>query len=338
MKIAVFSTHAFERPAFDEANVNFHHEFVYHKERLHGTTAIMASGCPGVCAFGNDRLDAPTLAALAAGGTQVILLRMAGFDSVDLDEAAKRNLVVMRVPAYAPEAIAEHATALMLTLDRNIHRAYNRVRDGNFDLNGLVGFNMCGKTVGIIGTGKIGLALARIMQGFGCNVLGYDVVHNPAWEGLGLPYIERSALLAQSDIVSLHCPLTPETKHLIDAAALSSMKRGAMLINASRGAVVDTHAVVDALKSGRLGHFGMDVYEGEGPLFDADLSSTVITDDVFERLTTFPNVVITAHQAWLTREAVAQIALTTVSNARDFEMGKTRPENVVGLGNLKCAV
>jgi D-lactate dehydrogenase len=337
MRIAVFSTHDFDRVHFDEANIDFRHELIYHKERLHEATAIMASGCLGVCPFAYDTLDAATLTGLAAGGTRAILLRQAGFDNVDLESAAKRKLSVMRVPAYAPEAIAEHATALMLALDRHIYRAYSRIRTGNFDLNGLVGFNLCGKTVGIVGTGKIGIALARIMQGFGCNVLGYDVFHDPAFEELGLGYVALSTLLQESDIVSLHCPLTAQTKHLIDAKTLASMKRGAMLINTSRGGVVDTLAVVDALKRGHLGYFGMDVYENEGPLFYADRSSTVITDDLFERLTTFPNVLITGHQSWLTTEALTQIARTTLGNARDFEMGQPRPENVVEAAHVQSA-
>jgi D-lactate dehydrogenase len=239
-------------------------------------------------------------------------------------------MTVARVPSYAPDAIAEHAVTLMLTLNRNIHRAYNRVRDGDFDLNGLVGFNMAAKTVGIIGTGKIGTALARIMKGFGCNLLGYDTRKNPTCMQLGMNFTDLPSLLTQSDIVSLHCPLTPETTHLINHHTVNLMKRGSMLINTARGALIDARAVIDALKTrNHLWYLGIDVYEGEGPLFFTDLSSTVIQDDVFERLTTFPNTVITGHQAFLTREALQEIAHVTLSNVSNFETGRLNDENVV---------
>jgi D-lactate dehydrogenase len=329
MKIAFFSAHEFDITFFDRANLDFHHELFYHKERLHPKTAVMAEGCDAVCAFVNDSLDAPTLTALAAGGTRLILLRCAGFDRVDLAQAEQLELTVLRVPAYAPEAIAEHAVALMMSLNRNIHRAHDRVREGNFDLTGLVGFNMHGKTVGVVGTGKIGLALTRIMAGFGCNLLGYDVFHNPACEALGLKYVDLPELLRDSDIVSLHCPLIPETKHLINAEKLALIKPGAMLINTSRGGVVDAQAVVDALKSRKLAYYGMDVYEKEGALFGEDLSSTIITDDLFERLNTFPNVIITGHQSWLTDTALNEISHVTLSNAADFVAGKPKAENSV---------
>jgi D-lactate dehydrogenase len=275
-------------------------------------------------------LDAATLSALVAGGTRLAALRSAGYNNADLPAADKLKITLMRIPAYAPAAIAEHAVALMLTLNRHIHQAYNRVREGNFDLNNLVGFNMSGKTVGIVGTGKIGTALAHIMKGFGCELLGYDVYHNPACIELGLRYIDLPTLLAQSDIISLHCPLTPETKHLINERSIGQMKPGSMLINTARGAIVDASAVIEALKKkDRLSYFGMDVYEEEGPLLFSDLSSTIIQDDVFERLTTFPNVVITGHQAFLTREALTQIADITLGNVSDFEAGSPRAENII---------
>jgi D-lactate dehydrogenase len=330
VKIALFSAHDFERDSFDRANGEFHHDLCYHPQRLEQATASAAAGCPGICASANDALDASTLEALAAGGARAILLRCAGFDRVDLAAAEYSKLVILRVPAYDPEAIAEHATALMLTLNRKIHRAYDRIRTGNFELSGLVGFDMRGKTVGIVGTGKIGRALARIMNGFGCNLLGYDVARSAACEELGLTYVDLPDLLRRSDIVSLHCPLTLATKHLIDAETLALMKPGAMLVNTSRGAVVDAAAVVQALKAGTLGYFAMDVYENESALFGRDLSSTVIPDDLFERLTTFPNALITAHQSWLTDTALAEIARITLGNARDFELGAGKTENRVG--------
>ena len=290
----------------------------------------MAHGFPAVCAFVNDKLDARTLSALVAGGTRLVALRSAGYNNVDLPAAEKLKITLMRVPAYAPAAIAEYAVALMLTLNRHIHQAYNRVREGNFDLNNLVGFNMSGKTVGIIGTGKIGTALAHIMKGFGCELLGYDVYHNPACIQLGLRYTDLPTILGQSDIISIHCPLTPETKHLINEQTIKLMKPGTMLINTARGAIVDASAVIEALKKkDRLSYFGMDVYEEEGPLLFSDLSSTIIQDDVFERLTTLPNVVVTGHQAFLTREALTQIADITLGNISDFEAGSPKAENII---------
>ena len=330
MKVALFSTQHFERPFFLQANNKFCHELFFHNEALHQETAPMAHGFPAVCAFVNDKLDAATLSALVAGGTRLVTLRSAGYNNVDLPAADKLKITLMRVPAYAPAAIAEYAVALMLTLNRHIHQAYNRVREGNFDLNNLVGFNMSGKTVGIVGTGKIGTALAHIMKGFGCELLGYDVYHNPACIELGLRYADLPTLLAQSDIISIHCPLTPETKHLVNEQTIQLMKPGTMLINTARGAIVDASAVIEALKKkDRLSYFGMDVYEEEGPLLFSDRSSTIIQDDVFERLTTLPNVVVTGHQAFLTREALAQIADITLGNISDFEAGSPKAENII---------
>jgi D-lactate dehydrogenase len=330
MRTAVFSTQEFERQCFDQANAEFKHELIYHRENLHRATAALAAGCPAVCAFVNDKLDGPTLSTLAAGGTRLVALRSAGYNHVDLASAEKLKMTVMRVPAYSPQAVAEHAVALMLTLNRSVHRAYNRVREGNFDLRGLVGFNMAGKTVGIVGTGKIGAALARIMKGFDCRLAGYDTYKNPDCVALGMKYTDLPTLLAESDIVSLHCPLTPETTHLINDKSISLMKRGSMLINTARGALIDTRAVIDALKTrDHLSYLGIDVYEEESPLFFTDLSSTIIQDDVFERLTTFPNVVITGHQGFLTREALIQIAEITLDNVSDFEIGSQKLENVV---------
>ncbi len=330
MKVALFSMQHFECPFFVQANKKFRHELFFHKEELHRETAPMAAGFPAVCAFINDKLDAVTLSALVAGGTRFVALRSAGYNNVDLPAADKLKITLMRVPAYAPAAIAEYAVALMLTLNRHIHQAYNRVREGNFDLNNLIGFNMSGKTVGIVGTGKIGTALAHIMKGFGCELLGYDVYHNPTCIELGLRYTDLPTLLAQSDIISIHCPLTPETKHLVNEQTIQLMKPGTMLINTARGAIVDASAVIEALKKkDRLSYFGMDVYEEEGPLLFSDQSSTIIQDDVFERLTTLPNVVVTGHQAFLTREALTQIADVTLGNISDFEAGSPKAENIV---------
>jgi D-lactate dehydrogenase len=289
MRIAIFSALDFERAFFDEANQSLHHDLVYYRERLHEETARMAASFQGVCAFITDELGEATLSTLAAGGAQLIALRSAGYNNVDLAAADKLGLTVLRVPACSPHAVAEHAVALMLTLNRNTHRPYNRVREGNFDLNGLIGFDMFGKTVGIVGTGKIGYALARIMTGFGCNLLGHDVFHNPTCRELGLQYVDLGHLLSQSDIVSLHCPLTPESRHLINSNTMAKMKQGSMLINTARGALIDASAAIDALKSRKhFWYLGIDVYEEEGPLLFEDRSSTIIPDDVFARLTTFP--------------------------------------------------
>jgi D-lactate dehydrogenase len=259
------------------------------------------------------------LARLKDGGTGLVALRGAGFNNVDLAAAEELGIAVARVPAYSPHAIAEHAAALILALDRRICRANARVREGNFALDGLLGFDLHGRTVGIVGTGRIGLAFARIMAGFGCTLLAADPVRSAEFEGLGGRYVEFDALLAVADIVSLHCPLTPKTRHLIGAAAVARMKPGVMLINTSRGAVVETRALIDGLKSGRIGYLGLDVYEEEGDLFFEDLSDQVLQDDVFARLLTFPNVLITGHQAFFTREALQAIAETTVANVSAFE-------------------
>jgi D-lactate dehydrogenase len=333
MKIAIFSTQDFEREFFNAANESsFHHELFYFRERLHDQSAGMAEGFPAVCAFISDQLDASTLSALKEGGTRVVALRSAGFNHVDLGAAARLGLTVMRIPAYSPHAIAEHAVGLMLTLNRHLHRAYNRVREGNFELDGFIGFDMHGKTVGIVGTGMIGTALAQIVGGFGCNLLGYDTFHNPACLKLGVKYVSLERLLGDSDIVSLHCPLAPDTRHLINSDSISLMKRGSMLINTARGALVDTRAAINALKSRKhFWYLGIDVYEEEGPLFFEDRSSTIIQDDVFQRLTTFPNVVITGHQAYLTREALEKIAEVSLANVRDFETGTVKRENLVQL-------
>jgi D-lactate dehydrogenase len=281
----------------------------------------LAEGCEAACLFVNDRADAAALEALAAGGVRLLALRSAGYNHVDLVAAKRLGIAVGRVPAYSPEAVAEHAAALILALNRRICRAHARVREGNFALDGLLGFDLHGKTVGVVGTGQIGLAFARIMRGFGCAVLAFDPCPSDAAAGIGVRYVAMEELLAASDIVSLHCPLTEATRHLIDAAALARMKPGAMLVNTSRGAILDTRAVIGALKSGRLGYLALDVYEEEGPLFFEDRSATAIADDVFARLLTFPNVLITGHQAFFTAEAMRAIAEVTAENLESFARG-----------------
>jgi D-lactate dehydrogenase len=317
MRIAVFSTKPYDRRFLEAANADGH-DFAWIEARLDAATARLAEGAEAACLFVNDRADAAALEVLAAGGVKLLALRSAGFNHVDLAAAKRLGIAIGRVPAYSPEAVAEHAVALIMTLNRQTHRAYNRVRDGNFALEGLLGFDLHGKTVGVVGTGQIGVAFARIMAGFGCRLLGADLQPNPACLALGMEYRPLDALLPDADIVSLHCPLTPATRHLLDARRFGLMKKGAMLINTSRGAIVDTNAAIRALKSGRLGQLGLDVYEEEEKLFFEDLSGTVIADDVFARLLTFPNVLITGHQAFFTAEAMRAIAETTMANIDAF--------------------
>jgi D-lactate dehydrogenase len=319
MRVAVFSAKPYDRRFLEAANArDDRHAFDWIEARLSAATAVLARGAEAACLFVNDRADAPALEALQAEGVRLLALRSAGFNHVDLAAARRLGISIARVPAYSPEAVAEHAVALMLTLNRNTHRAHARVREGNFSLDGLLGFDIRGRTVGVVGTGQIGLAFCRIMAGFGCRLLGHDPAPNPDCLALGLRYVPLPELLAQSDIVSLHCPLTPATHHLIDGAALAAMKRGAMLINTSRGGILDTRAVIAALKSGALGHLGLDVYEEEADLFFEDLSGSVMQDDVFARLLTFPNVLVTGHQGFFTAEAMMAIAETTLANITAF--------------------
>jgi len=318
MKVAVFSTKPYDEQFLSQANKEAHqHQLTFLETRLNETTAALAQGYDAVCVFVNDTVDAPVLEKLAEGGTRVIALRCAGFNNVDLKAAERLGMAVVRVPAYSPYAVAEHTVALILTLNRQIHRAYHRIRESNFALDGLLGFDLRGRTVGIIGTGRIGVEVARIMRGFGCRVLGYAHKAHQEAEEVGVEYVPLDELFAESDIITLHCPLTPETYHLIDADAMAKMKEGVMLINTSRGAIVDTGAVIEGLKSGHIGYLGLDVYEEEGDLFFEDLSNLVLQDDVFARLLTFPNVVITGHQAFFTQDALESIAHTTLSNLSD---------------------
>lgn len=314
MRVLLFSSQHYDQESFDQAAGRHGLELHYQSARLTLDTAPLADGFAVVCAFINDELDAPVLERLAAGGTRLIALRSAGYNHVDLAAARRLGLAVVRVPAYSPHAVAEHAVALILALNRRLHRAYNRTREGDFTLHGLTGFDLHGKTVGVIGTGQIGEAFARIMAGFGCQLLAYDPTPNPALLALGARYLPLPELLRQARIISLHCPLTEQTRHLINAQSLAQLQPGAMLINTGRGALVDTPALVDALKSGQLGYLGLDVYEEEAQLFFEDRSDLPLQDDVLARLLTFPNVIVTAHQAFLTREALDAIAATTLDN------------------------
>lgn len=319
MKMAVFNSKSYEQAVFERLNLAGSHDLMFMAPHLDSQTASLAAGYPAVCAFVNDDLSAPVLRQLAANGTQLIALRSAGFNHVDLAEADRLGLKVARVPAYSPYAVAEHTVALILSLNRKIHRAYTRVREANFALQGLMGFDLHGRTAGIIGTGKIGEVLAQILLGFGMRVLGYDPVENEACKAMGLEYVSLEELLTSADIVSLHCPLTPQTHHLISQDHIERMKPGVMLINTSRGAIVDSKAVIGGLKTGKIGYLGLDVYEEEADLFFQDLSGAIIQDDVFMRLLTFPNVLITAHQAFFTQEALDNIVSTTLDNVTAFE-------------------
>jgi D-lactate dehydrogenase len=327
MRIILFSSQPYDRDSFSAVSLPAGAVLDFQATHLTLETAALAQDCAVVCAFINDDLSAAVLKRLTAGGTRLIALRSAGYNHVDLKAAQQLGLCVVRVPTYSPFAIAEHAVALILALNRRIHRAFNRTREGDFSLHGLIGFDLHGKTVGIIGTGQIGAAFARIMAGFGCQLLAHDPQPDPQLQALGVRYLPLREVLAQAQIVSLHCPLTSSTRHLINRQALAWMQPGAMLINTSRGALVDTPALIDALKSGQLGYLGLDVYEEEAALFFADQSDHPLQDDVLARLLTFPNVIVTAHQAFLTREALAAIANITLENIACWAAGQ--PQNLV---------
>jgi D-lactate dehydrogenase len=319
LRIAVFSTKPYDRRFLDAASAGTGHQLTYFEVRLSRETANLAAGADAVCAFVNDEVNADVLASLAAKGVKLVALRSAGFNNVDLEAAKRAGITIARVPAYSPHAVAEHTLALILTLNRKTHRAYNRIREGNFALEGLLGFDLAGKTAGVVGTGQIGEIVCRILSGFGCKVVAYDQWQNPACLAMGVTYVALDELFASSDIITLHCPLTPATQHLINDAALQKMKPGVMLINTSRGAVIDTQAVLHGLKEGVVGNLGLDVYEEEADFFFEDLSGRFIDDDVFARLLTFPNVLITGHQAFFTKEALTNIAETTIANITSFE-------------------
>ena len=322
MNVAVFSTKRYDREFLDAANASAGHRITYFDVPLELETAALASANDAVCIFVNDKADAGVLEALSRGGTRLVALRCTGFNNVDLKAAARFGLKVVRVVTYSPYSVAEHAVALLLAVNRKIHRAYNRTRDSNFSLDGLMGFDLHGKTVAVVGTGKIGRVFSRIMLGFGCEVIGYDKYPSPEFEALGARYAQQGEIGARADIVSLHCPLTPETQHIINKDTLSRAKRGALLINTSRGGLVDTEAAIGALKSGQLGGLAIDVYEQEADLFFRDLSSAIISDDVFQRLLAFPNVIVTGHQAFFTREAISTICETTIKSISELAAGQ----------------
>lgn len=330
MKVAVFSAKPYDEEHLQRFNDAGHH-FTFFEPHLNAQTAALAAEHDVVCCFVNDTLDAPTISALASLGIQMIAMRCAGFNNVDLAAAEHHKIPVARVPEYSPHAVAEHAVALILDLNRNIHRAFNRVRENDYSLNGLLGFDLYKKTVGVVGTGKIGATFAGIMQGFGCEVIAYDPYPNPHVEAMNIQYVPLHELWQRSDVISLHCPLMPETHHLVNAGSITQMKPGAMLINTSRGALIDTRAVIAALKSGHIGYLGLDVYEEEADLFFEDFSNHLLQDDVFARLLTFPNVIITGHQAFFTREALDAIARTTMFNINALTQGKLDTAHLVKL-------
>ncbi len=321
MKIAFFSTKSYDREFFNRYVTT--HELIYFEAQLNEQTANLAAGCNAVCVFVNDKLNKAVIEQLKTNGVQLIALRCAGFNNVDLEVAKANNIKVARVPAYSPHAVAEHAVALILTLNRKTHKAYNRIREGNFSLERLTGFDLFEKTVGVIGTGKIGQAFCNIMLGFGCKVLAFDLFENKEMAAKGVEYLPLIEVLQQSDIISLHCPLNEQTKHIINIQTIGMMKEGAMLINTSRGSLIDTPAVIEALKNGKIGYLGLDVYEQEEKLFFKDLSENIIQDDIIMRLLSFPNVLITSHQGFFTEEALTQIAQITLGNIDAFEDGKS---------------
>lgn len=330
MKVAVFSTKSFDRVFFDRYK-DERHQFTYFEAPLNAHTTNLCQGFDAVCVFVNDRLTADVLPELAAQNVQLIALRCAGFNNVDLEVAHLHGLRVVRVPQYSPPSVAEHAVALIMALNRKTHKAYNRVREGNFSLERLEGFNLYGKTVGVVGTGFIGSFFCNIMLGFGCRVLAFDLYPSEELKAKGVHYVSFDELLAQSDILSLHCPLNEHTYHLIDAEGFAKMKDGVMLINTSRGGLIQTQDAIDALKHKKLGYLGIDVYEQEEHLFFRDLSESIIQDDLIARLIGFPNVLITAHQGFFTQEALTEITLTTLQNIQDFaEGGALKNEVVLG--------
>lgn len=335
MRVAVFSAKAYDRRFLDAANVASGHQIDYFDAHLDATTAPLATGYAAVCVFVNDRLDAAALRAISAAGVATVALRCAGFNNVDLDAAEALGMTVVRVPAYSPEAVAEFTLGLLLALDRNIPRAWNRVRENNFALDGLIGRNLSGRVAGVVGTGRIGALVARMLRlGFGCQVLASDILQDPELVAAGVRYVPVETLLREADLISLHCPLTPDTRHLIDARVIEQAKPGVVIINTSRGALVDANALIDGLKSRKIGGVALDVYEQEADLFFEDLSNEIIQDDVFQRLLTFPNVLITGHQAFLTEEALGAIARTTLESLSAIDAGRT-PENRVVAAAVK---
>ena len=319
MKIAIFGTQFYEEEYFNKYNIDNKHELVFFEESLNSKTTDLAKGFKAVCVFVTDIIDKNCIEKLAKLGIKLIVLRSAGYNNVDIKSATANDINVLRVPVYSPQAIAEHAVALILTLNRKTNKAYNQVRENNFSLQNLMGYNLSGKTIGIVGTGKIGRAFCNIMIGFGCKIIAYDTKENEALKQKGIQYKTFDELLSTSDIISIHCPLTPETNHLFGSEAFEKLKKGAMIINTSRGAIINAEEAIIALKKEQIGYLGMDVYEKESNIFFKDCSQTVIQDDVFERLLSFNNVLITPHQAFFTDEAVSEITKITIKNFTDFE-------------------
>jgi D-lactate dehydrogenase len=313
-KVAFFSTQAYDKDFFERHNIDFGYELDFFDTQLNEQTSKLIQNTDVVCVFVNDVVNESVIKRLAKKNVKIIALRCAGFNNVDLEAAKKNRIKVCRVPAYSPEAVAEHAMAMILTLNRKTHKAYNRVREQNFSLNGLLGFDLRGKTIGIIGTGNIGKAFAKIVKGFGCTILAYDIVTDAAMEQDGVAFVSLETIFKESEIISLHCPLNEQTKHIINKKSIASMKDQVMIINTSRGGLIETASVIEGLKEGKIGYLGIDVYEQEEKLFFRDLSGDIIQDDAIQRLMSFPNVLVTAHQAFFTNEALTQIALVTLGN------------------------
>ena len=321
MKIAVFSTKPYDQEYFERYRNSHNFEFTFFETPLNSDTANLTSGYNVACVFVNDKVDKETVKILFENGIRLIALRCAGYNNVDIASAKRNNIKVVRVPAYSPEAVAEHAIALILTLNRKTHKAYNRIREGNFSLNKLIGFNLHEKTVGVVGTGKIGATFCRIIKGFGCKIIAFDIDKSYELITLGVDYKPLDEVFKKADIISLHCPLNPETKHIINEESLSLMKNGIMVINTSRGALINTADIIQGLANQKIGYLGIDVYEQEENLFFKDLSESIIPDDLILRLISFPNVLITSHQAYFTKEAMEEITITTLNNIKDFEKG-----------------
>lgn len=329
MKLAVYSTKQYDKKYLQQVNESYHYDLEFFDFLLTEKTAKTAHGCDGVCIFVNDDGSRPVLEELKKHGVKFIALRCAGFNNVDLDAAKELGLRVVRVPAYSPEAVAEHAVGMMMTLNRRIHRAYQRTRDANFSLEGLTGFTMHGKTAGVIGTGKIGIAALRILKGFGMRLLASDPYPSAAALELGVEYVDLPTLFANADVITLHCPLTSDNYHLLNRDSFAQMKDGVMIINTSRGGLVDSQAAIEALKTQKIGALGMDVYENERDLFFEDKSNDVIQDDIFRRLSACHNVLFTGHQAFLTAEALISISETTLENLRQLENDGQCPNALV---------
>ena len=328
-RIAIFDTKPYDRFFFEEENKKYGFDITYFEAKLRPRTANVTAGFDAVCAFVNDELDAEVMERLHQNGVKLVAMRCAGYNNVNLQAACKFGIQVVRVPQYSPYAVAEYALALLMTLNRKVHRAYNRVREGNFSINGLMGFYLRGKTMGVIGTGKIGRTFIGLLRGFGMRVLAYDLYPNPdAARESNFEYVPLETIFRESDIISLHCPLTPENHHMINDATIAKMKKGIVLINTSRGRLIDSTALVNGLKSGRIGAAGLDVYEEETDYFFEDRSDRAVLDDILARLMTFPNVIVSSHQAFFTVEAERNIAETTMKSIDDFASGRTLVDSI----------